>query len=279
MSQGTALITGASTGIGAIYADRLAHRGYDLILVARDRARLEALAVRLRSEAGVRVDVLTADLSDRAHLGKVEERIASDDTLTLLVNNAGISLGGTLIDTPVATIEQLIAINVTAPTLLAAAAVRAFAARSRGGIINLSSVLALAPELFDATYSATKAFVLNLSQGLAKEVADKNIRVQAVLPGATRTEIWARSGKDVDSFPPDWVMEAGDLVDAALVGFDRGETVTIPPLADEGQWQAMHEARLAMATTLSRREVAPRYRQPVEPIDAGTGYRPDEPAS
>jgi short-subunit dehydrogenase len=133
--------------------------------------------------------------------------------------------------------------------------------------------------MFDATYSATKAFVLNLSQGLAKEVADKNIRVQAVLPGATRTEIWARSGKDVDSFPPDWVMEAGDLVDAALVGFDRGETVTIPPLADESQWQAMHEARLAMATTLSRREVAPRYRQPVEAIDAGTGDRPDEPAS
>lgn len=264
MSQGTALITGASSGIGAIYADRLAHRGYDLVLVARDRARLEGLAERLRSEAGVRVDVLAADLTERAQLGKVEERIAFDDTLTLLVNNAGISLESTLIDTPVATIEQLIAINVTAPTLLAGAAVRAFAGRGAGGIINLSSVLALAPEMFDGTYSATKAFVLNLSQGLAKEVADKGIRVQAVLPGATRTEIWARSGKDVDSFPPDWVMEAGDLVDAALVGFDRGETVTIPPLADEGQWQAMQEARLAMASTLSRREVAPRYCQPAE---------------
>jgi short-subunit dehydrogenase len=125
MSQGTALITGASSGIGAIYADRLAHRGYDLVLVARDQARLESLAARLRSDAGVRVDVLAADLTDRPQLGKVEERIASDDTLTLLVNNAGISLESTLIDTPVATIEQLIAINVTAPTLLAAAAVRA----------------------------------------------------------------------------------------------------------------------------------------------------------
>jgi uncharacterized protein len=268
MTQGTALITGASTGIGAIYADRLAHRGYDLILVARDVARLDALADRLRSEAGVRVDVLPADLSDRGQLAHVEERIASDETLTLLVNNAGISLEGTLIDTPVATIEQLIAINVTAPTLLAAAAVRAFAGRGAGGIINLASVLALAPEMFDGTYSATKAFILNLSQGLAKEVGDKGVRVQAVLPGATRTEIWARSGKDVNAFPPEWVMEAGDLVDAALVGFDRGETVTIPPLADEGQWQAMQDARLAMGPNLTRREVAPRYLEPAHAVAA-----------
>jgi len=268
MSQGTALITGASTGIGAIYADRLAHRGHDLVLVARDVARLDALATRLRAEAGVRVEVLAADLSDRAQLARVEARIADDETLTLLVNNAGISLEGTLIDTPAATIEQLIAINVTAPTLLAGAAVRAFAPRGKGGIINLSSVLALAPEMFDGTYSATKAFLLNLTQGLAKEVGDKGIRVQAVLPGATRTEIWARSGKDIDSFPAEWVMDAGDLVDAALLGFDRGETVTIPPLADEGKWQAMQAARRAMAAELSRREVAPRYRAAAETVAA-----------
>lgn len=264
MTLGTALITGASTGIGAIYADRLARRGYDLILVARDVSRLDTLAERLRLETGVHAEVLPADLADHAQRARVEERIASEEALTLLVNNAGISLEGTLIDTPVATIEQLLAVNVTAPTVLAAAAVRAFACRGAGGIINISSVLALAPEMFDGTYSATKAFVLNLSQGLAKEVAGKGIRVQAVLPGATRTESWARSGKDVDAFPPEWVMEAGDLVDAALVGFDRGETVTIPPLADEGQWRAMQDARLAMAPDLSRREVAPRYRQPAE---------------
>ena len=145
---------------------------------------------------------------------------------------------------------------------------RAFATRGKGGIINLSSVLALAPEMFDGTYSGTKAFLLNLTQGLAKEVGDKGIRVQAVLPGATRTEIWARSGKDVDAFPADWVMEAGDLVDAALLGFDRGETVTIPPLADEGKWQAMQDARLAMASELSRREVAPRYRAAEDSVAA-----------
>ncbi|WCT72221.1 SDR family oxidoreductase [Sphingomonas naphthae] len=260
MTQGTALITGASTGIGAVYADRLAKRGHDLILVARDKARLDALAERLRNENGVNVDVLPADLADATQLATVEARVAGDETLTLLVNNAGISLSGTLVDTPTEMVARLIAINVTAPTLLAGAAAKAFLGRSRGGIINLSSVLALAPEMFDATYSATKAFILNLSQGLAKEVADRGVRVQAVLPGATRTEIWARSGKDVDAFPPDFVMDAGDLVDAALVGFDRGEVVTIPPLADEEQWQTMQAARLVMANGLSRREVAPRYR-------------------
>ncbi|WP_422865569.1 SDR family NAD(P)-dependent oxidoreductase [Endosaccharibacter trunci] len=260
-SKGTALITGASTGIGAVYADRLAGRGHDLILVARDVARLEALAARLRGSSGVRVEVLPADLADRAQLARVVDRVATDTTLELLVNNAGISLEGTLIDTPEAAIERLIDVNVRAPTLLAGAAVRAFAARGRGGIINLSSVLALAPEMFDGTYSGTKAFVLNLSQGLAREVGDKGVRIQAVLPGAVRTEIWARSGKDVDAFPQDWVMDAGDLVDAALLGFDRGETVTIPPLADEAQWDALQAARAAMGPHLSRREVAPRYRR------------------
>ena len=260
---GTALITGASSGLGAIYADRLAHRGHDLILVARDVPRLEALADRLRTTADVRVDILPADLADRAQLARVVERVTADPDLTLLVNNAGFSLHGTLIDTPEATVEQLVAVNVLAPTLLAGAAVRAFAARGHGGIINISSVLAYAPEMLDGTYSATKAFILNLSQGLAHEVGDKGVRIQAVLPGATRTEIWTRSGKDIDAFPADWVMDAADLVDAALLGFDRGETVTIPPLADETQWQALEAARAALAPNLSRRDVAPRYRQSI----------------
>lgn len=265
MTKGTALITGASSGIGAVYADRLARRGHDLILVARDVNRLEALAARLKQDNGVHVDVLLADLADSQQLQRVEQRVASDETLALLVNNAGISLEGTLVDTPRQTIEQLIAVNVTAPTLLAAAAAKAFVARGVGAIINLSSVLALSPEMFDGTYSATKAFILNLSQGLAEEVGDKGVRIQAVLPGATRTEIWARSGKDIDAFPAEWVMDVDDLVDAALVGFDRGETVTIPPLADESLWQAMQDARLAMGSQLSRREIAPRYRQSFVP--------------
>ena len=259
----TALITGASTGLGAVYADRLARRGDNLILVARDARRMEALAEKLRGETGVTVEVLPADLTNRADVARIEARLATDPAITMLVNNAGMSLNNGLLDSETAQIEQLIALNITAPTLLASAAGKAFVARGAGAIITIASVLALAPELFDGVYSGSKAFVLNLSQSLANQIEAKGVRVQAVLPGATRTEIWERSGKDIDAFPPEMVMDAGDLVDAALLGFDRGETVTIPPLADEGQWTAFLEARHAMGPGLSRREVAPRYRESV----------------
>jgi len=257
---GTALVTGASTGIGAIYADRLARRSYDLILVARDAARLEALATRLRTETGRKVDVLVADLTDRGDVAAVEARLAADATITMLVNNAGMSLTGTLLDSSVDSVERLIALNITAVTLLAGAAGRAFAGRGKGAIVNLASVLALAPERFDGVYSGSKAFVLNLSQSLAPILEPKGVRVQAVLPGATRTEIWQRSGKDIDAFPAEMVMEVDDLVDAALVGFDAGETVTIPPLADDAPWLAMTQTRLGLGPNLSKRDVAPRYR-------------------
>jgi len=261
--KGVALITGASTGIGAVYADRLAHRGHDLILVARDAQRMQALAERLHAQTGRHIEVLAADLTHPDDLAKVTARLEQDAAIRLLVNNAGMSLNGGLLDNGPAALQTLIALNITAPTLLASAAGKAFSARKAGGIINIASVLALAPELFDGVYSGSKAYILNLSLSLAAAVREAGVRVQAVLPGATRTEIWARSGKDVDSFPAEWVMEAGDLVDAALVGFDLGETVTIPPLADEGLWTTYNAARLAMQSQLSRREVAERYRTPV----------------
>jgi short-subunit dehydrogenase len=260
VTQGIALITGASSGIGAVYADRLAKRGYDLILVARDTGRMETLATRLRAETGRTIEVLAADLTDTAQLATVAQRLSDDPAISLLVNNAGMSLNGSLLENGPEQIGRLIALNITAPTLLASAAGKAFLARKAGGIINIASVLALAPEMFDGVYSGTKAFLLNLTLGLAKQVEPEGVRVQAVLPGATRTEIWERSGKDINAFPVEMVMEVDDLVDAALVGFDKGETVTIPPLADEAQWDAYQAARLAMAPGLSRREVAARYR-------------------
>ena len=257
---GTALITGASTGIGAVYADRLAKRGHDLILVARDKARMDALADRLRGETGVKVDVVRADLTDRNDLAVIEARLASDPSIDILVNNAGMSMTGTIVEVEAAQIERLIALNITAPSLLASAAAKAFVARGRGAIVNIASVLALAPEAFDGLYSGSKAHLLNLSLSLANQLADKGVYTQAVLPGATRTEIWERSGKDIDAFPPEIVMTVDDLVDASLVGFDRRETVTIPPLPDDGQWTALNAARLAMGPNLSRRDVAERYR-------------------
>jgi short-subunit dehydrogenase len=261
--QGTALVTGASSGIGAVYADRLAHRGHDLILVARDKARMEAVASRLRAETGRTVEVLPADLSVPADVAKIEARLDGDPAITVLVNNAGVSLNGGLLQNGAPELVRLIAVNITAPTLLAAAADKAFVQRRSGAIINIASVLALAPEALDGVYSGSKAYLLNLSLKLALDVKDAGVRVQAVLPGATRTEIWERSGKDVDALLPGQVMDVADLVDAAFVGFDKGEVVTIPPLADEGQWIAYNSARLAMAPNLSRSQVAERYRATV----------------
>jgi short-subunit dehydrogenase len=259
-SKGFAVITGASTGIGAVYADRLARRGHSLVLVARDGARLDALAARLREETGVAIEVVVADLTVDADVAKIEARLAAGD-VSLLVNNAGMSLNGSVLENGPAELVRIIALNVTAPTRLAAAAAKAFVEKGSGSIVNIASVLALAPEMFDGVYSGTKAFVLNLSQALSAQLGDKGVYTQAVLPGATRTEIWARSGKDVDAFPPDFVMEVDELVDAALVGFDRREAVTIPPLPDECQWTALQDARLALAPNLSKARAAPRYRE------------------
>ena len=262
-NKGIALITGASSGIGAVYADRLARRGYDLILVARDAVRLEAVAKRLRTETGRTIEVAPADLTIPAELAGIEAKFSRNAAITLLVNNAGISLNGGLLQNGAAALEKLIAINVTAPTILAAAAAKAFVQRKAGTIVNISSVLALAPEMLEGAYSGSKAYLLNLSLKLASDVKDAGVHVQAVLPGATRTEIWERSGKDVDALMPGMVMDVNNLVDAALAGLDKGEIVTIPPLADEALWTAYDNARHALFPHLSRAEIAARYRAPL----------------
>jgi hypothetical protein len=240
---GTALITGASSGIGAAYADRLAKRGYDLVLVARSEERLKALAKQLTAETGVEVEVLTADLTLRANVRGIEQRLRSDASITLLVNNEGV-----------------IELNVISVHRLTIAAAQIFAARGRGGIINVSSIAALHPEQVNATYTATKAFVLNLTQGLHSEVAPKGVKVQVVLPGATRTQFFSRLGVSVDErFSPGKIMEATDLVDAALAGFDQGELVTIPSLPDVRDWNNFVAARLALGPNLSLSKPAARY--------------------
>lgn len=259
-SLGTALITGASSGIGAVYADRLAQRGHDLLLVARDGARLEALAARLRTQTGRHVETLPADLTDAAQRAQVEARLRSDARITLLVNNAGIGSHTKLIESDVEQMSRLIDLNVTALTRLSYAAVPAFLARGRGTIINISSVGGIAPEMLNGVYGASKAFVTAFSQSLHHELAAQGIRVQAVLPGATATEFWARAGMPIEHLPQDIVMSAADLVDAALVGFDRGELITIPPLHDDQAWQAHEAARQQMSGQLSRSQPAPRYR-------------------
>jgi len=257
-SKPTVLITGASSGIGATYADRFAKRGHDLVLVARDKVRLDALAVRLRAEAGVTIDVVVADLAETADLAQIETRLREDARIGVLVNNAGIAAPGGFADGDPDIMEKLIKLNVTAVTRLATAFVKRATAQGGGDIINIASVLAVAPEISIGAYSASKSFVLTLSQSLNIELGGRGLYVQAVLPAATRTEIWERSSRDVNKLQG--VMEVGELVDAALAGYDKRETVTIPPLPDAAQWDTFNEARQAMLPNFFQEHAAVRYR-------------------
>lgn len=259
-SQGTALVTGASSGIGAVYAQRLAARGFDLLLVARDQERLEAAASALRDAHGVQVEVLKADLTQRDDVLKLEQRLRSDSSISLLLNNAGVAADGLLANADLDQLERMIQLNITAVTRLASAAAAGFAKAGRGTIINIASVVALFPERFNATYSASKAYVLSLTQSLNAELDGTGVKVQAVLPGVTRTEIWERSGIDASQIPEEMVMEAGEMVDAALAGLDQGELVTIPSLPNAGDWDAFVAARLVMAPNLSKSKAAARYK-------------------
>jgi short-subunit dehydrogenase len=258
--QGTAVVTGASSGIGAIYAERLAARGFDLLLVARDQERLEKAASQLREAHGVRVEVLKADLTQKDDVLKVEQRLRSDSSISLLLNNAGVAADGLLANADLDQLERLIQLNITAVTRLASAAAAAFAKAGRGTIINIASVVALFPERFNATYSASKAYVLSLTQSLNAELEGTGVQVQAVLPGVTRTEIWERSGIDTSGIPAEMVMEAGEMVDAALTGLDQGELITIPSLPDAADWQAFVAARHVLAPNLSHSSAAQRYK-------------------
>jgi uncharacterized protein len=258
-NPGTALITGASTGIGSVYAHRLARRGYDLILVARDQQRLTKLANDLSSKTGRKAETLPADLTVKADLKRVEERLRSDRSITALVNNAGFGGVAKLIDSNIDDMDNMIQLNVTALTRLTSAALPGFLERSKGLIINISSIVALSPELLNGVYSGTKAFVVNLTQSLHNEVKDKGIQVQAVLPGATSTEFWDRAKLPVHNLPADWVMTAEEMVDASLAGLDQGELITIPALPDLADWKKFDEARKALAPNLSRQHPAARY--------------------
>jgi short-subunit dehydrogenase len=252
---GTALITGASSGIGEVYADRLAKRGYDLILVARNVDRLAALANRLTTATGRTIEVITADLGVAADRKRVEARLRTDTAITLLVNNAGLAY-----DTPIAQadpdrVEAMLDVNVTALTRLAAAAAANFTAAGCGAIINLSSVLALLDTPNTAAYGATKAYVLSFTHALHLDLAPLGIQLQAVLPGYTRTPMISFG----EGIPDAMIMEVDDLVDAALAGFDRKELVTIPAQHDAASYDQLFQSRQDLLSKLVFDRSAPRY--------------------
>lgn len=261
--KGTALVTGASAGIGAVYADRLARRGFDLILVARSAQRLQALADRLATATGRSVRPLPADLGSSADLARVEAVLRDDPSITMLVNNAGVAAVTPLLKSDVERMQQMIALNITALTRLTYAAAPALAARGTGTIINIASIVGLAPELLNGVYSASKAYVIAFSQSLQHEFADQGLRIQAVLPGATATDLWETAGTHHRNLPAHIVMRPEAMVDAALAGLDQGETVTIPPLQDGDEWTRYDAARRALAQHFGHSEPAPRYRSAI----------------
>lgn len=258
-SKGLAVITGASSGIGAVYADRLARRGYDLLLVARSIRPMENLAAKLAAQTARDVQTFAADLTNSSDLSKLQQILHEDSRVTLLVNNAGVGATKPLLDSDVADMSKIISLNVEALTRLTYAVVPEFVKRGSGTIINIGSIVGIAPEVLNGVYGGTKAYVLAFSQSLRHELASKGITVQAVLPGATATNFWDVSGRPVESLPQEIVMTTEDMVDASLAGLDQGEFVTIPALPDAGQWQTYEAARQAMMPNLSRAKPAARY--------------------
>jgi short-subunit dehydrogenase len=262
-SKKTAVVTGASSGIGAVYADRLAGRGYDLVLVARRADRLAALVERLSSTYGRDVRVLPADLGQEADLEKLEDLLANDPSIRVLINNAGLAKLQPFGQTSLEHSTSQIALNITALTRLTRAALPAFLARNAGVIVNVASVLAVHTLLASSVYSGTKAYVLAFSRGLQEEVANTGVKVQVVLPASTATELWSEdvSGIPLTALRPETVMTAEDCVDAALAGFDSGENITWPSVADDALWDSFDKARSTLFSATQVGTPAPRYRK------------------
>ena len=261
-SAGVALVTGSSSGIGMAFAKALAARGYDLIMVARRRERLEALASSLRQEYGVAVEVLVADLSNPADLRRVETRIAEGERLALLVNNAGLGGIKPFLEMGRDYAEAMIAVNITALTLLTYAALPGMLRRGEGTIINLASGLAYARRPGTAVYGATKAFVAHFTRTLHEEYGSRGIRFQAMLPGLTRTELG--SGQDsimFDQFPPDKINTPEKAAAESLAGVELGELVCIPGLENLEEWTRVDGAMQEVMQKVSPGVPAKRYRK------------------
>ena len=257
--KGKALVTGASTGIGAIYADRLAKRGHDLILVARNADQLGALAAQISESTGRSVEVVVADLSRREQLLKVEDILRTDANISMLVNNAGSSKNRPFAESTADELEEMIALNVVALTRLSLAAVKGFMKHGSGILVNIGSGVVLMPEVANEVYGGSKAFALNFTRNIAAQLEPHGIQVQVVLPGAVMTEAWARSGTDVNLVPEGAMMTAGDLVDASLTALDQKEVVTFPSLQDVSGWVAMEDARAALIPQIFQGKPATRY--------------------
>ncbi len=222
----TALVTGASAGIGHAFVRRLAADGVDVVLVSRDASRLQALADDLTAQHGVAVEVLPADLTDRAQLQSVADRVAdAARPVDLVVNNAGNALRKRFVANDVADEENMLDLHVRATLVLTHAAVRAMTQRRSGAVINVASVASWIPQ---GTYSAHKAWVTTFSQAVAAQVAGEGVTVMALNPGFVRTEFHDRADMDVSGIPDFAWLAADDVVDGALRAVRSGRAVYVP---------------------------------------------------
>ena len=258
---GTALVTGASAGIGKGYADRLARQGYDLILVARRPEKLVAVAEDIKGKYGVAVETLVADLGAPTDLARVEDRLANDAKISLIVNNAGTSKMASIGDTGSAATAAMTDLNVTALVRLSLAALTAFKLRDHGTIINIGSILGFHSLPISSVYSATKGYVLNFTRGLQDETQGTGVKVQLVLPATTATDLWDIAGIPLSNLDPASIMTVEDCVDAALAGLAQGEQVTLPSVENAPALLAAYDtARMALLGASQTGKPASRYR-------------------
>lgn len=260
-SRKIAVVTGASSGIGAAYADRLAQRGYDLVLVARREERLQKLAASIERTHGVKAEPLIADLATEAGQTLVEQLLSSNPAIRVLVNNAGIARLAPMAGSPLQDSLSQVSLNIVALTRLTHAVLPAMKSRNDGLIINIASVLAANSLPISSVYSGSKAFVLAFSRGLQQELADTGVKVQVVLPAATATEIWDQSGVPLAALDSETVMPTDALVDAALRALDQGEAISWPSVADASVIERFEEARIALFAATQTGKVAPRLLQ------------------
>jgi short-subunit dehydrogenase len=261
-----ALVTGASSGIGAAFAERLARDQHDLIIVARRRERLETLAQRLHETHHVTVEVMVADLTEPGDLHEVETRIAEDAALELLVNNAGFGGYMPFVALDPDRAEELIRLQVVAVTRLTRAALPGMIARGHGAIVNVSSRLAYSAALSSptmpkrATYAATKVYVNTFTRMLHDELAGTGVRVQALCPGVVRTEFHERMGQDPNRIPAAIVMSPEDIVEASLAGLRLGEVICVPALDDPGLLTKIEQDQHQLWEHSNGNTIASRYR-------------------
>ncbi|MEU4150163.1 SDR family NAD(P)-dependent oxidoreductase [Streptomyces sp. NPDC026659] len=222
----TALITGSTAGIGAAFARRLAADGHDLVLVARDTARLREQATELHDRHGIEAEVLTADLADDKGIETVAERLADRrNPIDLLVNNAGFGNKGRYLDVSMADELRMLKVHCEAVLRLTSAATEAMRERGRGGVVNVASVAAFVPR---GTYGASKAWVVQFTQGAAKDLAGTGVRLMALCPGFVRTEFHERAGMGTDNIPGWMWLDADKVVAEGLDDLSRGKTLSIP---------------------------------------------------